>query len=110
MTVYRIIPCVCTPHPPTVGDRCSFGMPVLTAYGIDPHKQYWTVKCPVCGRGGVGIEENSSYKALRHWNNLMVRCYGIENKEIKYEDDFRKYFDPITGCKYEEFKSKWDEL
>ena len=105
-----IIPCVCTPHPPTVGDSIKYGMPVLTAYGKQPHKQLWTVKCPVCGRGGAGIEEPSAYKALKHWNQLMERCYRIENKEIAYEDDFKKYFDETTGRKLEQFRSEWDDI
>ena len=110
MTVDRIIPCVCTPHPPTAGDSVRYGMPVLTAYGSQPHEQCWTIKCPVCGRGGIWIEETSAYKALQKWNQLMRRCYRLEEKEIAYKGDFKRFFDPMTGKKYEKYRSKWDEI
>lgn len=110
MTADRIIPCVCTPHPPTAGDSGKYGRPVFTVCGAQPHKQFWTIKCPVCGRGGIGIEEPSAYKALTLWNNIMNGYYRMENKEIIYEDDFEKYFDPMTGEKYEQYRSKWDEI
>lgn len=110
MTVDRIIPCVCTPHPPTLGDSVRYGMPVLTPYCTQPHKQYWTIKCPVCGRGGAGMEETSAYKALKKWNQLMRRCYKLEGKEIAYTGNFEEFFDPMTGKKYEKFRSGWDEI
>ena len=110
MTVDRIIPCVCTPHPPTIMDSVRYGMPALTPYGFQSHKQFWTIKCPVCGRGGAGTEETSAYKALKKWNLLMRRCYGLEGKEIAYEGDFKNFFDPTSGKKYEKYRSGWDDI
>lgn len=109
MTVDHIIPCVCTPHPPTCADRTTYGMPVLTACGYISRKQFWKIKCPVCGRGGLS-EFRSSYKALKDWNHIMERCYEMEKKEIVLYDDFEKFYDPVSGKPYPEYQSGWDEL
>jgi hypothetical protein len=89
MTVDKIIPCVCCEHPPSVDDRHEYGMPVLIASNscID-HLQFWEAKCPKCGRGGI-IQYKSAYLALKHWNECMVRCYRMEDKEIVYYEDFK---------------------
>lgn len=106
MKVDKVIPCVCVPHPPTVGDSVRYGMPIIhTSNG-----QFFSCECPVCGRGGKFLEHNSTFKALRDWNRIQEHCYSFECKEIVYEDDFRKYFDEMTGRKKEEYRSKWDEI
>jgi len=57
-------------------------MPVLTpSNGLAPHKQFWNVRCPKCGRGGAG-EYKSAYLALKHWNELMERCRAMEKGVI----------------------------
>lgn len=110
MTVDRIIPCVCIPHPPTVADSVMYGMPRLcVTNGLDEHKQFWSAYCPVCGRGDKCAEFSSSYKALKNWNTVMACCYEMEHKEIIFDDDFEKYVDS-NGNTREEYRSKWDEL
>jgi len=81
MTVEKIIPCVCCDHQPTDADSVYYGMPILRVCGhYIAHKQFWEVQCPNCGRGGT-IQHNSAYLALKHWNELMERCYRMEGKE-----------------------------
>jgi hypothetical protein len=71
MTVEKIIPCICIDHEPTVADSVFYGMPVLLPYNSNKeHKQYWNIKCPNCGRGGL-FEEKSAYMALKKWNELQ---------------------------------------
>ena len=109
MTVDKIIPCVCIPHPPTVADKTTYGMPILSVSGsLTAHKQFWSAKCPVCGRGGL-MEETSSYKALKRWNATMEDCHHMENKPIVFYDDFEKYTD-ADGHTLPEFRSEWDNL
>lgn len=105
MKVEKVIPCVCVPHPPTAGDRTLYGMPIIHTNG-----SYFSCECPVCGRGGKFLQHNSAFMALRYWNEIQEHCYASENKEIIYEDDFRKYFDEMTGHKKKQFKSDWDEI
>lgn len=56
------------------------------------------------------MEETSAYKALKKWNQLMRRCYRLEEKEIAYTGDFKEFFDPMTGKKYEKYRSRWDKI
>lgn len=85
MTVDNIIPCVCMPHPPTLAERCDYGMPILIPHNSNRmHKQYWNVKCPNCGRGGL-YEEKSAYLALKKWNELQKGLYAFEGKKIVFK-------------------------
>lgn len=82
MTVERITPCVCCDHDPTGADSVYYGMPILRVAGnYTPHRQYWEAQCPACGRGGI-FQYKSAYLALKHWNELMDRCYRMEGKQI----------------------------
>ena len=88
MTVDKIIPCVCCEHPPSVDDGHAYGMPILIpCNGLKEHSQFWEVKCPNCGRGGM-LQFTSTYLALKHWNELMISCYEYEKKDIVYEEDW----------------------
>ncbi len=110
MTVKHIVPCVCTKHPPTAADKTTYGMPVLfvsDSIAIDG-KQYWIAKCPVCGRGGL-LEFNSSYLALKDWNDMQEKLYRQEGREIIYNDDWATYTDNY-GNYLPQYKSKWDDL
>lgn len=106
----RIIPCVCTPHPPTCADRVSYGMPVLTAWNSNSpkHRYFWDIKCPVCGRGGL-MEVSSSAAAIKHWNRLMTNAYKETQREILYYDDFEKYMDK-NGNVLPQYRSQWDKI
>lgn len=78
MTVDKILRCVCSSREPTSSDSVFYGMPILKPYNSNRnHKQYWDVKCPVCGRGGL-FEETSPYYALKKWNDLQI---GLRNLE-----------------------------
>lgn len=89
MTIDKIIPCVCCEHPPsTITGPFDYGMPILIPHNNGDHKQWWNVKCPKCGRGGL-FNEKSSYYALKAWNECMKRCYQMENKEIVYEEEWK---------------------
>lgn len=71
MTVDKIIPCICIGSEPTVSDSVFYGMPILCPYNSNAeHKQYWDIKCPNCGRGGL-FEEKSAYLALKKWNKMQ---------------------------------------
>lgn len=89
MTVNKIIPCVCCEHPPSVDDSCKYGMPILIPCNssVKDHLQWWEVKCPKCGRGGI-TQYKSAYLALKSWNELQQDCYIRKNKEIVYEEDW----------------------
>lgn len=89
MTVDKIIPCICCEHPPSVDDKHEYGMPILIPCNssVKDHMQWWEVKCPKCGRGGM-IQYKSAYLALKSWNELQQRCYVLENKKIIYEEDW----------------------
>ena len=89
MTVSKIIPCVCCEHPPSSDDGHEYGMPILIpSNSLQEHMQFWEAKCPKCGRGGI-FQYKSAYLALKHWNELMIRCYMNEGKPIIYEEDFK---------------------
>ena len=101
MTVDRVIPCVCCEHPPSVDDGSEYGMPILIPHNsFVSHKQFWNVKCPVCGRGGC-VEEKSAYLALKKWNEIMQRCYEYEHKPIVFEEEWK---DTCERLGYEYFE------
>lgn len=83
MTVERVFPCVCVDHEPDASDCCDYGMPKLyVANSTKPHRQFWMAYCPNCKRGLPGHEVLSPYKALKQWNELQRKCWGIEYKEF----------------------------
>lgn len=91
MTVDKIIPCICTDHPPYAGDSCYYGMPQLKISGnYIPHKQFFTAFCPNCGRGGAE-EFNSPYLALKDWNNFQEGLYEYHKREVIYYEDLDKH-------------------
>lgn len=71
MTVDKILPCICIDHEPNECDSVYYGMPQLkVSSGNIPHRQFWTVYCPNCGRGGL-LEFKSAYLALKDWNVMQ---------------------------------------
>lgn len=90
MTVDFIIPCVCCDHPPSVDDSTGYGMPELgVCNSLVAHKQFWWVKCPVCGRGGKCIQYKSPYLAIKAWNEMQVNLYNYAKKTILYEEKWK---------------------
>lgn len=76
MTVERILPCVCCDNLSSAdaSDLHEYGMPILIPNNsMEKHKQFWTVKCPRCGRGGM-FQYTSAYLALKDWNDLIKTC------------------------------------
>lgn len=110
MTVDKIIPCVCCEHPPSVADSSEYGMPILIPYNSSAkeHLQFWNVKCPKCGRGGC-VDEKSAYLALKKWNQIMRRCYAIENKEIVFYEDWKNTCERL-GYEYIDYGEKEGDL
>lgn len=80
MQVANIIPCVCIDHKPTVSDSVYYGMPQLKVSGYNSNRQFYTIFCPNCGRGGCN-EYKSSYLALKAWNEMMERLWDFERGE-----------------------------
>ena len=77
MTVDKVQPCVCSIENFEEEQRndINYGMPVLLVHNsIYPYKQFWTTRCPKCGRGGL-TEYDSAYKAIRAWNQLQAVLY-----------------------------------
>lgn len=90
MTVEHIIPCICSTRHKTDYMSTYDGMPQLKVHGnYIKHKQFWTIYCPNCGRGGI-IEFKSPYLALKDWNEMQKTLYEYENKEIFIRD--RDYY------------------
>lgn len=86
MKVDKILPCVCCAHEPNSSDSVYYGMPQLKVYFDDPDT-FFSVFCPVCGRGGI-LQFESANLALMHWNELQVQvlryknlCKGVEQNE-----------------------------
>ena len=72
----KIIPCICTKSKPSDGS-VYFGMPQLKVTSSIKEKQYYEPFCPICGRGGFQYE--SSYLALKHWNEIQRELWLWEN-------------------------------
>lgn len=90
MTVDFIIPCVCCEHPPSVDDSVTYGMPLIeVSSSVVPHQQFWSCRCPVCGRGGNAIQYKSPYLALKSWNEMQRHLYEFEKKEILLEEPWK---------------------
>lgn len=101
MTVDHIIPCICCEHPPSVDDSIEYGMPILIPQNsIVAHKQFWEVKCPNCGRGGM-FQFTSPYLALKDWNALQHHLYEYENKPILFEESWKDTCERL-GYEYDE--------
>ena len=83
MRVPNIIPCVCIDHKPTVADSVYYGMPQLKVSSW-LGRQFYTVFCPNCGRGGC-IEYRSSYLALKAWNKMMKEQWRWSGHPRYYE-------------------------
>lgn len=102
MTVDFIIPCVCCDHPPSVDDKCTYGMPILeVTSGVLSHQQWWSCKCTSCGRGGTAIQYKSPYLALKAWNEMQTHLYEYENKPIQYEEKWKDTCERL-GYEYDE--------
>lgn len=78
MKVDKIIPCICCDHEPNAGDSVYYGMPQLKVCGGKPDT-YFSVFCPVCGRGSQLMQYKSAYLALRDWNEMQSKCREIAN-------------------------------
>lgn len=78
MKVDKIIPCICCDHEPNAGDSVYYGMPQLKVSGGKPDT-YFSVFCPVCGRGSQLMQYKSAYLALRDWNEMQSKCREIAN-------------------------------
>ena len=75
MTVDKVRPCICSmdDYVEKQIDDSNYGMPVLTVCnGLVPHKQFWSIWCPKCGRGSKLVQYDSSFKAIRDWNKMQV--------------------------------------
>ena len=83
MTVDFVQPCVCSieNYEEHLKKGILYGMPVLSVYnGLYPHKQFWTIWCPSCGRGSKLSQYGSAYKAVRSWNAIQARLYLAKEK------------------------------
>lgn len=86
MKVDKILPCVCCDHEPNSGDSVYYGMPELKVCGGKP-KTFFSVYCPVCGRGSRLLQFESAYLALKDWNKMQRELrdyfysYGERNDE-----------------------------
>ena len=89
MYVDKIIPCICTDHPPNVAESVHYGMPQLKVSSYNG-KQLFTAYCPVCGRGDA-FEFKSAYLALKDWNDMQVGLYEFNKREIVYEESYEEY-------------------
>lgn len=90
MTVDYIIPCVCCTHPPSVDDSVSYGMPILEVQNsLIAHQQFWSFRCPSCGRGGNCLQFKSPYLAMKNWNEMQRSLYETAKKPIIYEESWK---------------------
>lgn len=84
MTVDKIIPCICTDHAPNSSDSVFYGMPELQVQnGYKAHTQFWSYRCPNCGRGGTALQFKSPYLALKDWNEMQTELYAEQNRKIQ---------------------------
>lgn len=90
MTVDRIYPCVCSIDDYEEGmiRNSRYGMPeLIVSNAIKPHKQFWSVYCPKCGRGSKLDSFDSAYKALKAWNLRQANLYLMKERGIICESD-----------------------
>ena len=83
MTVDKVQPCVCSivDYEKKQHENSSYGMPVLSVCnGLYPHKQFWSIWCPKCGRGSKLEQYESAFKAIRSWNAIQARLYLAKEK------------------------------
>lgn len=78
---YKIVPCACTTHAPSICDGTYYGMPILEGNG-----KYFSIKCPSCGRGGLK-QFRCVDDAYEWWNKLQKEIYGWDHREVKYEEE-----------------------
>lgn len=78
---YKIIPCICTTHAPSIADGTYYGMPILKGNG-----KYFSIGCPSCGRGGLK-QFRCVDDAYEWWNKLQKEIYDFDNREVKYEEE-----------------------
>lgn len=90
MTVDRINPCMCSIDDYEEGhiEDSDYGMPVLRVCNANkPHRQFWTIYCPKCGRGSKLTQYDSAYKALRAWNLIQANLYLMKERGLIVESD-----------------------
>lgn len=90
MTVDRINPCVCCidDYEYCHTGNSLYGMPkLLVTNSLKPHRQFWSVYCPKCGRGSKLDQFESPYKALRSWNLMQANLYLMKERGLIGESD-----------------------